>query len=213
MAPTPAVDRLDPAPGRPQLIRPGFSRTIGVLCFAVPAAWLVLALLTPPPFDLIIGAYLPIVIVVAALTLLGYVRVQLVIDADGVTIVNPLRTHRASYAAITSIQVKYALRLSIDRKPVMVLAAPESSGTALDMARASSIAVGPVLLGSLDAVSASGRRIASGANAAALAIEQQKKRRGRDQHPESSRIWNRGTLVIALVAALLAGTSAVWQWA
>ncbi len=90
MAPTPATDRLDPAPGRPQFIRPGFSRTIGVLCLAIPAAWLLLALLTSPPFDLIIGAYLPIVIVVAALTLLGYVRVQLVIDADGVTIVNPL---------------------------------------------------------------------------------------------------------------------------
>lgn len=69
----------------------------------------------------------PVLVALAAgRMLLGNPRV--VVGDDDITVVNPLRTYRLSYAALRDVQTRWALALVTDERTVVAWAAPGSSG-------------------------------------------------------------------------------------
>jgi hypothetical protein len=193
-----------------QVIRPRFARAAKVLCIALPLLFALASTLLRGVSASVVGGFLPIVILVAGVTWIFYSSISFEIGQSYMIVHNPMRAYLFTYSAITSVQVRYYLRVQVDTRNVLVLAAPESSGVALDMARAGSTAIGPFVARGAQ-LSVTKALAESGANAAALVVERAR-RRERDAPAISEAEWRvRG--VVATISTLVAfSAAALWHW-
>ncbi|GAB3875721.1 PH domain-containing protein [Terrabacter terrigena] len=101
--------RPTPGTGSPEArtLRPGSSVAVGVVAALAALALLVPALLTPPRSWSLISA----IVLVLVLVWLFVVRPCVVIHADGVRIVNPMRTAELTWPVITEVRSRWALEL------------------------------------------------------------------------------------------------------
>ena len=88
-------------------LRPGSSVAVGVVAGLAGLALLVPALLTPPRSWSLISA----VVLVLVLVWLFVVRPCVVIHAEGVRLVNPMRTVELTWPVITEVRSRWALEL------------------------------------------------------------------------------------------------------
>lgn len=109
-------DPQQPGPARPtpeagitapRTLRPGSSVAVGVVAALAGLVLLVPALLTPPRSWSLISA----IVLVLVLVWLFVVRPCVVIHAEGVRIVNPMRTAELTWPVITEVRSRWALEL------------------------------------------------------------------------------------------------------
>ena len=93
-----------------QTLRPGSSIAVGVIAGLCGLALLVPALLTPPRSWSLVSA----VVLVLVLVWLFVVHPCVVVHAEGLRLVNPLRTVELTWPAITEVRSRWSLELMAD---------------------------------------------------------------------------------------------------
>jgi hypothetical protein len=114
---SPEPQHPEPARGTPgagdreaQTLRPGSSIAVGVIAGLCGLALLVPALLTPPRSWSLVSA----VVLVLVLVWLFVVHPCVVVHAEGLRLVNPLRTVELTWPAITEVRSRWSLELMAD---------------------------------------------------------------------------------------------------